>query len=908
MDEEMDAANEEVSPGEASGGEEMVTSETEGRADKGAAETVSGSDDDDDDNDEDDEDVNEAEVKSLEASLSANPYDYSSHVALINKLHTMGELDRLRAARNNMSNVYPLSPELWLVWISDEIKLATTGEQKAEVVELCERAVKDYVSVDVWLEYLQFVIEYMGKDEGRVDEVRQLFDRALTAVGMHVTKGAIIWEAYREYENMILTSLSSLDGDTENGRKKAQLERIVSLFKHQLSIPLLDMDKTHEEYQSWCAKYSAEVDTDEKSILKCYRQSSAKLTSYLPYEEKLVSTQSHSELLDAYKGYLLYIKQNNLDLVTVLYERAITELSLETSIWLDYIAYLENKSRLAHVLDPVYRRASRNIPWCSAVWQKWMRSYEVWDKNISEVQAILESALSAGFSTAEDYRTLWLAYLECMRRRIEQYPDEERDKYLDVIRKTFNRACEHLAKYFGLDGDPNCVILQYWARFEAIHADDMEQMRRLWADILSHGHSATASYWLEYIVLEKSYGDSKHLRKLYQKALGSTQDWPESIANSWIDFERDKGTLEQMEFCEAKTKDKLDKIMAERQKAQQVHSQSESSTQDRKASKRKADDGKWKNLGSSPSKIVKTDVRVRPKLRESFLNVDSKTTNEEEKSKPEVVPPPGYKTTEIKDTDDKDSQPEIDDSITVFVSNLDYTATEDEVRDVLKPVEPITSFRMIKDYKGRSKGYCYVQLSSAEAVKEALKLDRTPIRGRPMYVSKCDPNKSTRSSAFKYSSTLEKKKLFVKGLPLTMTKEELEELFKVYGDLREVRLVTYRNGHSKGLAYVEYHDEATAAKALLNTDGMKIQDKVISVAISQPPDRKKVHQTEENGGQVKSLGGTSTSRTAFGVPKTLLSMVPRNVKASSSNGSAASDGNGQSMSNQDFRNMLLNKK
>jgi len=137
-----------------------------------------------------------------------------------------------------------------------------------------------------------------------------------------------------------------------------------------------------------------------------------------------------------------------------------------------------------------------------------------------------------------------------------------------------------------------------------------------------------------------------------------------------------------------------------------------------------------------------------------------------------------------------------------------------------------------------------------------------------------------------------------------MTKEELEEIFKVHGDLKEVRLVTYRNGHSKGLAYVEYHDEATAAKALLNTDGLKIQDKVISVAISQPI------QTEENAEQVKSLGGASTSRMAFGVPKTLLAMVPRNVvvKGSSSNGSAAPDRNAQSMSNQDFRNMFLNKK
>lgn len=133
--------NEEVSPEGASDEEEMVMSETEEKTEE-VVEIESESDDDDDD---DDEDANEAEVKALEASLSTNPYNYSSHVALINKLHTMGELDRLRAARDNMSNLYPLSPELWLAWISDEIKLATTDDQKTEVVKLCERAIQDYV-------------------------------------------------------------------------------------------------------------------------------------------------------------------------------------------------------------------------------------------------------------------------------------------------------------------------------------------------------------------------------------------------------------------------------------------------------------------------------------------------------------------------------------------------------------------------------------------------------------------------------------------------------------------------------------------------------------------------------------------------------------------------------------------
>lgn len=65
-------------------------------------------------------------------------------------------------------------------------------------------------AVEVWLEYLQFSIGYMSKDEEGVEKVRQLFEHALTVVGTHVTKGAIIWEAYREYENMIYISLLPL--------------------------------------------------------------------------------------------------------------------------------------------------------------------------------------------------------------------------------------------------------------------------------------------------------------------------------------------------------------------------------------------------------------------------------------------------------------------------------------------------------------------------------------------------------------------------------------------------------------------------------------------------------------------------------------------------------------------------
>lgn len=58
----------------------------------------------------------------------------------------------------------------------------------------------------MWLEYVQFSIGGMA-GEGGMRHVRDVFERALTAAGLHVTKGAMIWEAYREFEAAVLAGL-----------------------------------------------------------------------------------------------------------------------------------------------------------------------------------------------------------------------------------------------------------------------------------------------------------------------------------------------------------------------------------------------------------------------------------------------------------------------------------------------------------------------------------------------------------------------------------------------------------------------------------------------------------------------------------------------------------------------------
>jgi RNA recognition motif-containing protein len=129
-----------------------------------------------------------------------------------------------------------------------------------------------------------------------------------------------------------------------------------------------------------------------------------------------------------------------------------------------------------------------------------------------------------------------------------------------------------------------------------------------------------------------------------------------------------------------------------------------------------------------------------------------------------------------------------------------------------------------------------------------------------MFISQCeDKSLNIGGSKFKYSHSLEKNKLFVSNLPFDTTKEQLEEIFKAFGKLKEIRVVTHKSGKSKGLAYVEFDDEASASKAILQTDNMLIGEFQISVAISNPP--KKNLTSDDSDRLTTSLGsGTVKQR------------------------------------------------
>lgn len=87
----------------------------------------------------------EKRAEELEKELANNKYLYDIHVELVGIYKKLTDLKSLRAAYERFHECYPLTPQLWLSWIRDEIKIANSDTEKKYVVSLFDLAVQDYL-------------------------------------------------------------------------------------------------------------------------------------------------------------------------------------------------------------------------------------------------------------------------------------------------------------------------------------------------------------------------------------------------------------------------------------------------------------------------------------------------------------------------------------------------------------------------------------------------------------------------------------------------------------------------------------------------------------------------------------------------------------------------------------------
>jgi len=198
---------------------------------------------------------------------------------------------------------------------------------------------------------------------------------AVRSGGLHVAKGALLWDSYRILE---IGKYNIVRNQTSN-ESLAQAQVVTQLFHRQLSVPLLDMEKTWDEYRNWTEDINQEIDTNVKNA---YEKALVHLRKLTPTEDMLLTADSQDEKLKIYNQYLELELTESKDpsRVQALYERAVAELPLHESLWSSYCKFVTSQLKTPDITMPVFERAVRNCPWSSAIWVEYIFAAERYGK------------------------------------------------------------------------------------------------------------------------------------------------------------------------------------------------------------------------------------------------------------------------------------------------------------------------------------------------------------------------------------------------------------------------------------------------------------------------------------------------------------------------------------------------
>lgn len=155
---------------------------------------------------------------------------------------------------------------------------------------------------------------------------------------------------------------------------------------------------------------------------------------------------------------------------------------------------------------------------------------------------------------------------------------------------------------------------------------------------------------------------------------------------------------------------------------------------------------------------------------------------------------------------------------------------------------------------GRSRGFAFVEMESAEAARAAISaLNGFALAGQTLTVNEAHVPQGTFAVRSSTDRALHPRgerptpaavqptgtRLFVGNLPYTASAADLQKLFAEVGTVVSVSLMTDRDtGQSKGFAFVEMGSKEAAAAAIKRFNGQFALGRTLKVSEARPPERR----------------------------------------------------------------------
>ncbi|ONI36463.1 hypothetical protein PRUPE_1G586100 [Prunus persica] len=712
----------------------------------------------DSDSDSGSEDGDQAQknlqLQTLEAELSTNPGNYDAHVQYIKILRQIADIEKLRQAREAMNELFPLTPSMWQDWAKDEASLSTGSDAFPAIEKLYERGVFEYLSISLWRDYLDFVQENDPSvrecSPAGILKARDLFERALTAAGLHVSEGSKLWEAYRKFEQAIFDATD----ETDNQARDKQIQRIRTIFHRQLSVPHVNMRSTLLDYKAWEVEQgnilnagSSDLDGISSHVASAYKKALEMYNARVHLEEQICrQDMSDSEKLQHFMNYLKF-EQSSGDpaRVQMLYERAITEFPISSYLWLDYTHYLDKTLKVGSIITNVYSRAVKNCPCVGELWVRYLLSLERGHASEKEIAAVFEKSLQC-ILTLDEFLDLYLTRIDGLRRRISCPVEGESVLDYSLIRETFQNASEYFSQYLK-NTDGLLRLHAYWARLELNLHKDLQAARGVWESLLKICGSMLEA-WQGYITMEADLGHVSEARSLYRRCY--SKRFPgtgsEDICYSWLRFEREFGSLDDFDRAVQKVTPRLEEL-------QLFRSQQESKlTEEGENSSKKNVRDKRKQVSEIPDEHHpakrQKDASQKPKKAHGK---DSDVLNPGEQTV-EKIKPKGDKPDIQNEQRMKERVPEktkaYADQCTAFVSNINLKANDEHLRQFFSDVGGVVAIRLLHDkFSGKSRGLAYVDFSDDAHLVAAVAKNKQMLLGKKLSIARSDPKHGKKEHA-----------------------------------------------------------------------------------------------------------------------------------------------------------------
>ncbi|KAF5103757.1 hypothetical protein DV451_001238 [Geotrichum candidum] len=328
---------------------------------------------------------------------------------------------------------------------------------------------------------------------------------------------------------------------------------------------------------------------------------------------------------------------------------------------------------------------------------------------------------------------------------------------------------------------------------------------------------------------------------------------------------------------DVKTKsDKRAEVAAQKKKEESSSSSSSSSSEsessDSDSDSSDSEDEKKSKSDSSDSSDSESEDEKKDDKKDSSDSSDSSDSEDEKKSKSDSSDSSDdeeekkdssdssdsesdsdSKKRKADDADEEDDIPKraklqaeaesaADEVHTVFVGSLSWNIDDDWLKREFEHIGGVVGARVITERdSGRSKGYGYVDFSSAELAQKAVdEMKGKEVDGRALNVDLSNAKRKApfdRAAAFGDVPSNPSDTIFLGNLPFDCERDSIFEMFGNYGSVISVRLPTHPETEQlKGFGYVQMSsvDEAKAALEALN--GHSINGRPVRLDFSTPRD------------------------------------------------------------------------